>query len=264
MNIKILLLIPILILYIQCNDAASQKLIDNYKESNPNQVQKKNYLTPQNKNGTKYNTYSDFLIQEKKEPYETIEGIKTIKISLFSTIPVYSINAKWIKNKAITIMGLEGNPISEFKDKLRYSYSISPITENGNASNNIMPIVLFETTKNGGKDLEVTSFSLIDNPELDFNSRHVSILYKPLQTEPSEEPGYLNANPFWIAGENAKTIPALTRDKYIKAKIEVKNKKNNTINQHTILLNTTYLTKLIKEVLSKYPEIRATSPDFRL
>ncbi|WP_024654564.1 S2/P23 family protein [Borrelia hispanica] len=270
MNTKTLLPIITTMFFIQCNNATDEQI--QYKTKIPKKsntihdesLRKINNLT-QNTINKQINSKS-ILTQLIKEPYETIEGNKLIKISLF-LITTTTLTVTWIKNKAISIKGEDGKPLNELINKIRYSYSISPIKENGNFSNKIMPIVLFETTQNG-QDLEVTSFTLTDEPDLDFNKRQYSsvssLFYTPPKTETSQENGYINAHPFWIANKNNEVIKALTKNQSIKAKIKVCNKNSKITTEYSIILETHYLSHLIKEILQKYPQINTVAPEFKL
>ncbi|UPA19000.1 p23 cell envelope protein (plasmid) [Borrelia puertoricensis] len=204
--------------------------------------------------------------QKFKEPYEMLEGITPTTIP--TTMGMQHQTVLWTKNKAISIKGLDQKPISSLENKLRYSYSISPIKSDGEFSVYIRPIILFETIQYNGDDLEVTNFYLDDDPQLDFNTRtqrvKLVITVKPYKTELSKEAGYDKANPFWIANKNREVIMALTQSQYIKATITVNNKTKNTITDYKILLDSTYFVRLIQETLNKYPQIKTVEPDFRL
>ncbi|ASQ29673.1 p23 cell envelope protein (plasmid) [Borrelia miyamotoi] len=260
---KNLLLILIVILYIQCN--TSGNMDSNNDEKKKRIDAKRNiYLNKIIKKPNEQVSSSiDPSIQNEKEKYETLTGIKSI--NTFFEIR----KLKWIKNKSLNIKGLDNKPIKKLEGKLKYSYSISPIKENSQFTEKIMPVVIFQTTKNEGQDLEVTNFSLTNNPELDFNYRRYPVYkwwsaFAAPRTEASQEPGFVNTNTFWIAGQNAKTIPALTQDEYIQAKIQVKNNKDKTTNEYEILLDTTYLVRLIQDTINQYPEISKIAPDFKL
>ncbi|AFI31822.1 S2/P23 family protein [Borrelia crocidurae] len=270
MNTKTLLPIITTMFFIQCNNATDEQIqykIKIPKESNTihaESLSKINNLTLNTIN--KQINSKSILTQLIKEPYEIMEGNKLITISLLFLSTKLTVT--WIKNKAISIKGEDGQPLNELINKIRYSYSISPIKENEKLSNNIMPIVLFETTQNGGQDLEVTSFTLTDEPNLDFNTRQysalTSLLYTPPKTETSQESGYANANPFWIANKNDKVIKALTKNQSIKAKIKVYNKNSKTTTEYNIILESHYLSQLIKETLQKYPQLNTVAPEFKL
>ncbi|WP_241763744.1 p23 cell envelope protein [Borrelia hermsii] len=262
MDMKILLLVPTAIFCMQCNNKGAQNLNYNQDESKRRTIKRNNYLSKFNHTKPKgFESPSNTLKQNTQEPYVMLEGTK--KISLIITTKY----ATWIKNKAISIKGLDGKIMSTLENKLKYSYSISPVKLNGYFNTKIMPIVLFETTKNGGEDLEVISFNLTDTPRLDFNTRRypgIEGIYKPATTEPSGESGYFHANPFWIPYNNKEVIPALTQAQYIKAKIKVKYKASNTIKEYHILLDTSYLVKLIQDILNRHPDITKTAPNFKL
>ncbi|ACH95132.1 S2/P23 family protein (plasmid) [Borrelia recurrentis] len=265
MNTKILLSIPTVVICTQCNNTTNEKL--QYEENLSREIisRRKEYIEKFEDLQSRTTNPTEELNKTLKEPYETIEGNKSI------TIPILfmhkTINITWIKNKALTINGLDSKPISELQNKIRYSYSISPIKEDGALSNKIMPIVLFETTQNG-QDFEVTSFTLIDAPNLDFNTRKYSavssLFYTPPKTEKSQESGYVNAYPFWIANKNNEVIKALTQSRLIRAKIKVKNPKTRFAEEYNIELDTQYLILLITDVLQKNPGLSKVAPNFNL
>ncbi|ACH95131.1 S2/P23 family protein (plasmid) [Borrelia recurrentis] len=269
MHTKTLLPIITTMFFIQCNNATDEQIqykIKIPKESNTIHdkfLSNINNLTSNTSN--KQINSKSILTQLIQKPYETLERNKLI------TIPLLFLSTKltvtWIKNKAISIKGEDGKPLNELINKIRYSYSISPIKENEKLSSNIMPIVLFETTQNG-QDLEVTSFTLTDEPNLDFNTRQysslTSLFYTPPKTETSQESGYVNAHPFWIANKNNEVIKALTKNQSIKAKIKVQNKNSKVTTKYNIMLESHYLSQLIKDTLQKYPEINTIAPKFKL
>ncbi|MBW6186533.1 hypothetical protein KZ870_35145 [Pseudomonas aeruginosa] len=205
---------------------------------------------------------NDPSIQNKKEKYETLTGIKEVS-SGFTTQKL-----EWMKNKGLNIKGLDNKPIKELEGKIKYSYSISPIKQNGSFTNRIMPVVIFQSTQNGGEDLTVANFYLKDNPELDFNYRKYELynwLHIPLpKREPSQEPGFAYTNTFWVGKHKKETIMALTQNEYIQAKIQVQNMHAQTTNEYEILLDTTYLVRLIQDTINQYPEISKIAPDFKL
>ncbi|UGQ17965.1 p23 cell envelope protein [Borrelia sp. RT1S] len=204
--------------------------------------------------------------QEEEEKYETLEGSKRVTALLF-----ISSNVTWIKTKAISIRSSDGKLIPELEGKIRYSYSVSPVKLDGQFTKYTMPLVLFESTK-GNDNLEVESFTLEDAPSLDFNKRqHLerrSFLFSiPLSIptkESSLEAGYTNSNPFGVLCDNSKTIPALTKPQSVKAKIKVKDGTTNITTEHSILLKSSYLIRLIKEVIEKNPGIERVATDFKL
>ncbi|AFI31823.1 S2/P23 family protein [Borrelia crocidurae] len=265
MNTKILLSIPTVVICTQCNNTTNEKL--QYEENLAKEIisRRKEYIGKFEDLQSRTTNPTEELNKSFKEPYETIEGSKTITVSLFITTK--KTNVTWIKNKALTINGLDSKPISELQNKIRYSYSISPIKEDGALSNKIMPIVLFETTQNG-QDFEVTSFTLTDAPNLNFNKRQYSALtslfYTPPKSEKSQENGYVNAYPFWIANQNDEVIKALTQNKLIRAKIKVKNPKTRFAEEYDIELDTQYLILLITDVLQKNPGLSTVAPNFNL
>nr|WKT13970.1 p23 cell envelope protein [Borrelia sp. BU AG58] len=203
--------------------------------------------------------------KEEEEKYETMEGSKRV-----TALALFSSNVTWIKTRAIGIRAYDGKFILDLKGKIRYSYSVSPVKLNGQLSKYTMPLVLFETT-NGNGNLEVESFTLEDAPDLDFNKRQHSetvlfirtTLSIPTKEESSEE-GYLNSNPFGIIGGNNKTIPALTKTQNVRAKIKVKDNTNNRVNEYGILIDSSYLVRLIKEITEKNPGIEKVATDFKL
>ncbi|WKC58675.1 p23 cell envelope protein [Borrelia sp. P9F1] len=204
--------------------------------------------------------------QEVEEKYETLEGSKKVTALAF-----ISSNVTWIKTKAVGIKAADGKPIPELESKIRYSYSISPVKLNGQFTKYTMPLVLFEVTDGNG-NLEVESFTLEDDPSLDFNKRKHSeqssfFFSIPLSIptkEISSEEGYLNSNPFGVLCGNDKTIPALTKLQNVKAKIKVKDSTTGSITEYNISLNSSYLTRLIEEVMKKNPGIEKLAPDFKL
>ncbi|WP_330730270.1 p23 cell envelope protein [Borrelia turicatae] len=264
---KILLLMPTLILCLQCDNEKIISAKQNQEQVRHRITKRNSYLSQLNNNennqhGSLINLSSR---QEFKEPYEMLEGITPTEIP--TTLFTYHSIVLWTKNKAISIKGLDQKPIIPLANKLRYSYSISPIKSNGNFSVYIKPVILFETIQYNGDDLEVTNFYLEDDPQLDFNTRTQKVSLttaKPHKTELSKEAGYDKANPFWIAYKTRKVITTLTQSQYIKATITVNNKTKNTITDYKILLDSTYLVQLIQETLNKYPQIKTVAPDFRL
>ncbi|ETZ17997.1 Antigen S2 protein [Borrelia duttonii CR2A] len=270
MHTKTLLPIITTMFFIQCNNATDEQIqykIKIPKESNTihdKLLSNINNLTSNTSN--KQINSKSILTQLIKEPYETLEGNKLITIPLFFLSKTLTVT--WIKNKAISIKGEDGKPLNELINKIRYSYSISPIKEDGKLSSNIMPIVLFETTQNDGQDLEVTSFTLTDEPDLDFNTRKYSSLtsffYTPPKTEKSQESGYVNAHPFWIANKNNEVIKALTKNQSIKAKIKVYNKNSKVTTEYNIMLESHYLSQLIQDTLQKYPQLNTVAPKFKV
>ncbi|AYE36803.1 p23 cell envelope protein (plasmid) [Borrelia turcica IST7] len=222
--------------------------------------------------------------KEEEEKYETIEGTKNVKAFL-----VFSSDVTWIKTKAIAIRDHKGNVIPELEGKVRYSYSISPVKLDNEFTKYTMPLVLFETTK-GNENLEVESFTLENDSGLDFNIREYPVglwswsftTISIPKTEASSEKGYANTNPFGIIKGNGKAIPALTKSKTVKAKIRVRDKKDNITNagntgnksktdnidssvkEYSILLDSSYLVRLIKETLEKNQGIENTANDFKL
>ncbi|WP_024653694.1 BB0158 famile outer surface lipoprotein [Borrelia persica] len=264
MNTKTLLSVSGIILCIQCNNATAERLQYEERISKEISIRRQEYLRSlQTITDDKSKTPSKLIESlNLKEEYETMTGSKNISILFINK------EITWIKNKALTINGLNGNPIDSLKDKIRYSYSISPITENQQLSSKIIPIVLFETTQSGGQNLEVISFQLIDAPNLDFDERiyykGFVPIYTPPTTEPSQEVGYLNANPFWISGQNDKVIPALTQNKIIRATIKVKNLQTGSIDEYDIELDTSYLVLLISQVLQENPKLQTVAPTFKL
>ncbi|BDU63373.1 hypothetical protein BOFE_09130 (plasmid) [Candidatus Borrelia fainii] len=265
---KILLLMPAMILCLQCNNEKTTSFKQNQEQVKQRTTKRKFYLSQLNKNGDNQSgsLINRSLRQKFKEPYEMLEGVTptTVPTNIGMRYPVIS----WTKNKAISIKGLDQKPISSLENKLMYSYSISPIKSDGEFSKYIRPVILFETIQYNGDDLEVTNFYLDDNPQLDFNTRtqivKLIVTVKPYKSEPSKEAGYDKANPFWIAYKNREVIMALTQSQYIKATITVNNKTKNTITDYKILLDSTYFVKLIQETLNKYPQIKTVEPDFRL
>lgn len=197
---------------------------------------------------------------QEEEPYETLEGRKEISL-LSGWTKIY---IDWIKNKAISIKGRDGKPIKELEGKIRYSYSITPIKKNGKFTSETMPVILFQTTNNAGKIFTVNQLFLEDHPTINLNKRKYAVYYKPPHTEYSTEPEYFKINSFWIMNQNEKLIPALTQSRYIKASIEVLNRLNNHKQNYEILLESSYLIKLINDSLNKYPELKNKAPTFKL
>ncbi|UGQ16814.1 S2/P23 family protein [Borrelia sp. RT5S] len=201
--------------------------------------------------------------QEEEEKYETLEGSKRV-----TALAIFSSDVTWIKTKAISIRSGDGKLIPELEGKVRYSYSVSPVTLNGQFTKYTMPLVLFESTS-GNDNLEVESLTLEDDTSLDFNKRKYSegFFSIPLsipKKEVSSEEGYANSNPFGVLCSNSKTIPALTKSQNIKAKIKVKDGTTNITTEHSILLKSSYLIRLIKEVIQKNPDMQKTATDFKL
>ncbi|QFP42340.1 p23 cell envelope protein (plasmid) [Borrelia miyamotoi] len=267
---NLLLIIPIVILCIQCNtngkmnskSAEEMKRINAKRNLYLNQVMKKQDEQVSSSNDPSIQNKKDPSIQNKKEKYETLTGIKEISSGLTTQ------KLEWIKNKGLNIKGLDNKPIKELEGKIKYSYSISPIKQNDSFTKRIMPIVVFQSTQNGGEDLTVANFYLKDNPELDFNYRKYPVLgwfSWPLpKREPSKEPGFAYTNTFWVGDQTKETIMALTQDEYIQAKIQVQNMNDQTTNEYEILLDTTYLVRLIQDTINQYPEILKIAPDFKL
>lgn len=252
---KILLLIPGAIFYTQCNNKGTGET--GFEQDS---MKFDNYIMPTNRTDDSYEELASLFKPKLNEPYNVLEGSKKLSFPQ-STVT-------WVKNAAISIKDLDNKPIEALKDKLRYSYSISPIKKDDKFNAYTMPIVLFETVKDLGSHLEVISFNLPRKPKLDFNTRayylFLGIKYTPDKTEKSGEDGYDTANPFWIPGQNKEVIPALTHFSHIEAQIQVKNHKNQTITTYNILLDSSYLIKLIKDTLLRYPEIKETATDFKL
>ncbi|AHF45633.1 hypothetical protein [Borrelia parkeri] len=264
---KILLLMPTLILCLQCDNEKTISAKQNQEQVRQRIIKRNSYLSQLNNNGD--NKPGDLINlssrKEFKEPYAMLEGITPITVP--TNYGLQNLRVLWTKNKAISIKGLDQKPIKSLENKLRYSYSISPIKSEGKFSGYIKPVILFETIQYNGEDIEVTNFYLDDDPQLDFNTRiqkHSSIIATPYKTELSKEAGYDKANPFWVAYKNREVITALTQSQYIKATITVNNKTKNTITDYKILLDSTYFVQLIQETLNKYPKIKTVAPAFRL
>ncbi|WP_233275082.1 S2/P23 family protein [Borrelia anserina] len=214
-------------------------------------------------NNSKYAT----LIEDHSN-FELLEGTQERCMCLLCTCCYGYTHKKcqitWIKIKAKEILGKNVKPIDSLKNKLRYSYSVSPIKYNGNYSKYVMPLILFESLVD---HIEVTSFKLTHHKDLDFNNKNVlgGIMQGIPKVEKSSENGYKNVYPYGILNtvnptggeELTSAFATLYRNgkwNFMEAEIKVKDTNTNQETTHKILLNSKLFYKFLKTVITKYPE----------
>ncbi|WP_024653724.1 S2/P23 family protein [Borrelia persica] len=180
----------------------------------------------------------------------------------------------WMKIKAKDIIGTDKKTIETLKDKLKYSYSVSPIKYNQDYSKYVMPLILFETLD---ENIEVTSFKLTNHPNLDFNNKNVlgGLMQGIPKVEKSSEDGYKNVYPYGIlnalsptgGAELISAFKALYQDgkwNFMDAEIKVKDKTSNQETTHNILLNGKLFNEFIKEVIKKHQGTTTANTKFQV
>ncbi|ACH93874.1 S2/P23 family protein [Borrelia duttonii] len=216
--------------------------------------------------------------EEEQTTFEVIEGQKEqcmcISCWLWCSCPKPKCYITWMKIKAKEIVDQDKKVIAALKDKLRYSYSVSPIKYNNNYSNYVMPLILFESMD---ENIEVTSFNLTDHKNLDFNNKGVlgGWIQGIPKVEKSSEEGYKNVYPYGIlnaispnGGEELisafKSLYKNGKWDFMKAEIKVKDKTNNQESTHNILLDGKLFNEFIKTVINKHKGTTTANTKFQV
>ncbi|QFP42363.1 S2/P23 family protein (plasmid) [Borrelia miyamotoi] len=178
----------------------------------------------------------------------------------------------WMKIKAKEIIGKDKQPIESLKNKLRFSYSVSPIKYNDQYSKYVMPLILFESLED---NIQVTSFRLKDHPTLNFNNKKILGIQGIPEMEKSSEAEYKNVYPYGILNAISPTggqelISAFTalynngKWNLLEAEITVKDETTQQQNTYTILLNGKLFNEFMKKIIEKYPGTTTANNQFRV
>ncbi|UGQ15856.1 MULTISPECIES: S2/P23 family protein [unclassified Borrelia] len=197
-------------------------------------------------------------IQAGNEKLEFIDGAKYIE-----KLPVINKSATvtWKKTKAMPIFDKQGQEIPALKEKLGYSYVISPIKMNEELSATASFFILIETTAKGDPEYTVDDLRLVTSGKnLDIKD---SALFPP---EPSGETGYVTSFPFGLPITNEVRLAfdnTYIDDQwtYMIAKLTLRNKKTQKLEIYDISLNSRFVHDLLKEVARLYPEIKEKNYD---
>ncbi|ETZ17962.1 P23-like cell envelope protein [Borrelia duttonii CR2A] len=215
--------------------------------------------------------------EEEQTTFEVIEGKKEqcmcISWFLCSCSKTKSY-ITWMKIKAKEIVDQDKKVIAALKDKLRYSYSVSPIKYNNDYSKYVMPLILFESMD---KNIEVTSFNLTDHKKLDFNNKGVlgGWIQGIPKVEKSSEEGYQNVYPYGIlnaisptGGEELisafKSLYKNGKWDFMKAEIKVKDKTKNQESTYNILLDGKLFNEFIKTVINNHQGTTTANTKFQV
>ncbi|UPA09926.1 S2/P23 family protein (plasmid) [Borrelia nietonii YOR] len=215
------------------------------------------------------------LIKEYSK-FEILEGTTKKCMCLFCTWFCgcsQKCHITWTKIKAKDIIGQDEKPLDALKNKLRYSYSVSPIKYNDKYSNYVMPLILFESMD---ENIEVTSFKLTNHTSLDFNNKNVlgGITQGIPKVEKSSEAGYKNVYPYGILNALSPTggdelisafsaLYANGKWHFMQAEIKVKDQ-TNTETTHNILLSGKLFNEFMKTVISKHQGATTANTKFRV
>lgn len=217
------------------------------------------------------------LIKEYSK-FEILEGTTEKCMCPFCTwfcgCPTRKCQITWTKIKAKDIIGQDEKPLDALKNKLRYSYSVSPIKYNNAYSKYVMPLILFESMD---ENIEVTSFKLTNHTSLDFNNKNVlgGFIQGIPKVEKSSEAGYKNVYPYGILNalnptggdELISAFAALYANgkwNFMQAEIKVKDTKTNTETTHNILLSGKLFNEFMKTVISAHQGATTANTKFRV
>ncbi|WP_025401327.1 S2/P23 family protein [Borrelia crocidurae] len=215
--------------------------------------------------------------EEEQTTFEVIEGKKEQCMCIscwFCSCPQPKCYITWMKIKAKEIFDQDKKVLAALKDKLRYSYSVSPIKYNNNYSKYVMPLILFESMD---ENIEVISFNLTDHKNLDFNNKGFlgGLIQGIPKVEKSSEEGYQNVYPYGIlkaisptGGEELisafKSLYKNGKWDFMKAEIKVKDKTNNQESTHNILLDGKLFNEFIKTVINKHQGTTTANTKFQV
>ncbi|AWG42549.1 hypothetical protein CR532_00790 [Candidatus Borreliella tachyglossi] len=172
-----------------------------------------------------------------------------------------SANMTWKKTKAMPILDEMGQAIPELKGMLGYAYVVSPIKMNGELSDKVSFLILFETTKKGDSEYIVEDLKLITaGKDLDLKDPNY------LLAESSAEEGYKTSYPFGLlmSDEVRQAFDLTYIDEqwhYMLSTLSLRHKKTQRLKNYTISLNSKFVNDLLKEVLRLYPDIEELSFD---
>ncbi|QMU98961.1 S2/P23 family protein [Borrelia sp. A-FGy1] len=197
-------------------------------------------------------------IQIGNNKLEFIDGEKYIE-----KLPVINKSAivTWKKTKTMPILDKQGKQISNLREKMGYSYVVSPIKMNEELSDTVSLLILIETTQKG--DLEY----IVENLKLKTAGDNLVIKNsKLLPPEPSGEKGYVTSYPF---GKLISDEVRLAFDhtyingewNYMIAELTLKNKKSQKLEIYEISLNSKFVHDLLKEVARLHPKIKEIAFD---
>ncbi|WP_445436427.1 S2/P23 family protein [Candidatus Borreliella tachyglossi] len=226
----------------------------------------------QNINGLRNQKTTSKNHKQEEVRFDLLEGSTSKCLDLVCLYFWKKCEITWMKIKAKDIMNEDRKILLELKDKLRYSYSVSPIKYNDSYNSYVMPLILFESLD---EKFEVKSFKLTEHANLDFNNKRVlgGFMQGIPEVEKSTEEGYKNIYPYGILNSISPTggdelisaFAALYNDgSWTPMKAEITIKHDNKETTYNILLSSKLFNEFMKAVIAKHPGLTTANTKFRI